>query len=137
MALTTGVVNGNNILLYVNGDPVACSTNAEISYTNELIEVTCKDLNGAKQYLLGSGDWNMTVAMFWKFDAAFGAGDMWDLALGKTEVEAMFSNENAGDFRLVGTALITSINGVAPLNGGVTCDVTLQGTGTLVKEIVT
>src|SRR5690606_14669067 len=137
MALTTGVVNGNNVLLYVDGDAVACSTNAEISYTNELIEVTCKDNGGAKQYLLGSGDWTITVEMFWKFDATFGAGDMWDLALNKTEVEAMFSNENTGDFRLVGNALITSINGVAPLNGGCTCSVTLQGTGTLTKETIT
>lgn len=137
MAVTAGVVNGNNVLLYVDGTAVACSTNAEVSYTNELIEVTCKDNGGAKQYLLGSGDWNMTLEMFWKFDAAFGADDLWDLALNKTTVEAMFSNENAGDFRLVGDALITAINGVAPLNGGVTASVTLQGTSTLTKEVIT
>lgn len=137
MALTQGVVNGNNIILFTDGDPVACSTNVEISYTNELIEVTCKDLNGAKQYLLGSGDWNITCDFFWKFDAAHGAKEMWELALGKTEVDAMFSNENPGDFRLVGKALITAINGVAPLNGGVTCSVTLQGTGELKLEVIT
>ena len=137
MALTEGVVNGNNVLIYVDGDPVACSTNAEVNYTNELIEVTCKDNGGAKQYLLGSGDWTMSLEMFWKFDATFGVDDLWDLALNKTTVEAMFSNENAGDFRLVGDALITSINGVSPLNGGVTCSVTLQGTGPLAKETIT
>jgi predicted secreted protein len=137
MAETIGVVNGNNVLIYVDGDPVACSTNAEVNYTNETIEVTCKDNNGAKQYLLGSGDWTMSLEMFWKFDATFGVGDLWDLALNKTTVEAMFSNENAGDFRLVGDALITSISGVAPLDGGVTCNVTLQGTNTLTKEIIT
>lgn len=137
MALTQGVVNGNVLLLFINGDPVACSTNVEISYTNELIEVTCKDNDGAKQYLLGSGDWTLTCDFFWKFDAAFGADELWDLALNKTECEASFSNENAGDFRLVGDALITSINGVAPLNNGVTCSVTLQGTGPLRKEVIT
>lgn len=137
MAETVGVVSGNNVLIYVDGDPVACSTNAEVSYTNELIEVTCKDNNGAKQYKLGSADWTMSLEMFWKFDATFGASELWDLALNKTTVEAMFSNENAGDFRLVGNALITSINGVAPLNGGVTASVTLQGTSTLTKEIIT
>src|SRR5690606_20223321 len=125
--------NGNVLLLFINGDPVACSTNVEISYTNELIEVTCKDNDGAKQYLLGSGDWTITCDFFFKFDADFGASDVWDLALNKTTVEAMFSNENAGDFRLVGDALITSINSVAPLNGGATCSVTLQGTGPLGK----
>lgn len=137
MAITTGVVSGNNVLIYVDGDPVACSTNAEVTYTNELIEVTCKDNDGAKQYKLGSSDWTMTLEMFWKFDATFGVDDLWDLALNKTTVEAMFSNENAGDFRLVGDALITSISGVAPLNGGVTCSVSLQGTSTLTKEVIT
>lgn len=138
MALTTGVVNGNNLLLFVDGTAVACSTNVEISYTNELIEVTCKDMNGAKQYLLGSGDWTLTCDFFFKFDVAVsGADDLWDLALNKTECEAMFSNENQGDFRLVGDALITTINSVAPLNGGATCSVTLQGTGTLRKETIT
>jgi predicted secreted protein len=137
MAETIGVVNGNNVLLYVNDTAVACSTNAEVSYTNELIEVTCKDNGGAKQYLLGSGDWNMTLEMFVKYDATFGANELWDLALNKTTVEAMFSNENAGDFRLVGDALITAINNVAPLNGGVTASVTLQGTSTLTKEVIT
>jgi predicted secreted protein len=137
MAETVGVVNGNNVLIYVDGDPVACSTNAEVNYTNELIEVTCKDNGGAKQYLLGSGDWNMTLEFFFKFDASFGASEMWDLALNKTTVESMFSNENAGDFRLVGDSLITAINSVAPLNGGCTASVTLQGTGLLRKEIIT
>lgn len=137
MAETVGVVNGNNVLLYVDGDPVACSTNAEVNYTNELIEVTCKDNGGAKQYLLGSGDWTMTLEMFFKFDAAFGASELWDLALNKTTSELMFSNENAGDFRLIGDALITSIGNQAPTNGGVTCSVSFQGTGTLTKEIIT
>lgn len=137
MALTEGVVNGNHLLLFIDGDPIACSTNVEISYTNEQIDVTCKDNDGARQFLLGSGDWTITCDFFFKFDAAFGAKDVWELALNKTECEAMFSNENAGDFRLVGNALISSINSVAPLNGGATVSVTLQGTGPLSLETIT
>ena len=137
MALTTGVVNGNSVLIYLDGVAVACSTNAEINYTNETITVTCKDNNGAAQFLMGSANWTMTLEMFAKFDAAFGIDDLWDLVIAKTEVEASFSNENAGDFRLVGNAFISNMTSVAPLNGGATASITLQGTGTLAKEVIT
>lgn len=133
---TTGKVSGNALLIYMEGVAIACTTEASFSITNEQIEVTCKDNDGAKTYTLGGQDWNFTVGGIWAFDNS-AIEDLTDAALAKTPVIVRFGTASEGDFYLQGEAVITSLTGTAPLNNVATFQATFTSNGPLTKAINT
>jgi predicted secreted protein len=133
---TTGKVSGNLMLIYIDGVAVACTTDASFTLNNEQLEVTCKDNDGARQYILGGQDWNFTVGGIFQFDNN-GIDDLTDIAINKTTVTVRFGTDVVGDFFLEGDAIISTINITSPLNAPVTYTATLQGTGPITKGITT
>lgn len=136
---TTGAVKGNLLIVYIDdGDgngliSIACSTQATLSGTNEQIETTCKDNDGAKTYLPGGTDWNITSTGIVKYDATRGVDDLGDAFLNKTALTVRYSTNVNGDSYYQGTATITSFSIDAPLNAPATWSVTFTGSGTLTK----
>jgi predicted secreted protein len=133
---TTGKVKGNALLIYKDGVAIACSTDASFNYTNEQIEVTCKDNDGAKQYTLGGSDWNFSVGGIFQFDNV-GIDDLSDMAIDKETSTIRFGTDVVGDFYFEGACVITSLTVNAPLNGSANYTATLQGTGPITKAITT
>lgn len=133
---TAGKVNGNLLLIYMEGEAIACTTEATVNITNEQIEVTCKDNDGAKSYTLGGQDWNFTVGGIFSFDNN-GIDPLLDVALGKTVVTVRFGTDEVGDFFLQGEAVITSLSITSPLNAVATYTATFQSNGPLSKGINT
>lgn len=113
--MTTGKVSGNLFLIYVDGVAIACSTTASASITNEKIEVTCKDNNGAKTYLLGGQDTTFTVGGIFQFDNV-GIDLLTDVVINKTIVTVRFGTDVIGDFFLEMEALISDLQIQADLN---------------------
>jgi len=133
---TTGKVKGNAMLIYKDGVAIACTTQASLSYTNEQIEVTCKDNDGAKQYLLGGSNWSFTVGGIFQFDNV-GIDDLSDMAINKETATIRFGTDVIGDFYFEGDCIITSLNVESNVNAVVTYTATLQGTGPLTKGTTT
>lgn len=133
---TAGKISGNLMLIYVDGVAIACTTDAGFTLTNDQIEVTCKDLDGAKQYTLGAQDWEFSVGGIFQFDNN-GIGDLLDLAIEQTGFVVRFGTEVVGDFYLQGDCIITQIAITSPLNAPVTYTATLKGTGEITKAITT
>lgn len=133
---TTGKVKGNAMLIYKDGVAIACSTSASLSYTNEQIEVTCKDNDGAKQYVLGGSDWEFSVGGIFQFDNV-GIDDLSDMALDKETATIRFGTDVVGDFFFEGQCIITSLSVQADVNTSATYTATLKGTSTLTKGITT
>lgn len=130
---TTGTVSGNALLLYIDGEPIVCTTDAAFDFSRELIETTCKDANGAKQYTIGGTDGTFTVTGIWKFDAAYGVEDLTIAYLAGTIVTARWSSDEIGDFFLEAETLITNLSGSAGVNAAATFSATFQITGTITK----
>lgn len=133
---TVGKVKGNAMIIYHEGVAIACTTEASFTLTNEQIEVTCKDNDGAKQYILGGQDWNFTVGGIFQFDNV-GADLLTDMAIDKETATIRFGTDVIGDFFLEGECIISTINITSPLNASVTYTATLQGTGPITKGITT
>lgn len=133
---TTGKVKGNAMLIYKDGVAIACTTQASFSYTNEQIEVTCKDNDGAKQYILGGSDWSFTVGGIFQFDNV-GIDDLSDMAFDKETATIRFGTAVVGDFYFQGECVITALNVEANLNVATTYTATLKGTGSITKAITT
>lgn len=140
---TTGAVKGNSLIVYMDDADgsglraIACSTECTLTLTNDQIETTCKDNDGAKQYLTGGQDWEISSSGIVKFDADRGVEDISDAALGQTSCVVRMSTGVNGDYYYQGDALITSFSMTAPLNAAATWSVTFKGTGTLSKTIET
>jgi|SRR6185503_10867415 Phage tail tube protein len=130
---TLGTVEGNILLLYVDGDPIVCTTEASFSFSREIIEATCKDNNGAKQYKVGGTDGTFSVSGLWKFDGAYQIEDLMTLFLNGTKFTARWSTDVTGDFFLEADCYITTIGGSSPVNDNVSFDATFQITGTITK----
>jgi len=133
---TTGKVSGNLFLVYMDGTAIACSTEASVNITNEQIEVTCKDNDGAKTYILGGQDATFTVGGIFQFDNN-GADQLTDAVIDQTTVTVRFGTDVIGDFFLEMDAIITSMEITAPLNNVTTYSATFTAAGPLTKGITT
>jgi predicted secreted protein len=130
---TTGAVIGNGLLLYIEGVAIACTTDASFDFSREILEVTCKDNDGAKQIRLGGTDGSFSVSGIWKFDAAYGVEDLVTAWLAGTLVTVRWATDSVGDFYLEADAYITNISGSSPVNDAVTFEATFSITGVITK----
>ena len=147
------VVHGNSVGIFVNptgggiatAKLVACATNATFSLSNALVETNCKtDSSGAltdastRHILAGNQTWSMTVEGL--VDLTTGGAnaesyqDLMEVALNRTEVDVVFSDEVTGNQQYHGKAYITSIDATAGVDDFVTYTCTLDGNGTLTSE---
>jgi predicted secreted protein len=129
MAKTTGKINGTLILVDLNGTTIGCSTNATLNITNERLETTCKDDNGAKTYEAGSQDWSLDCEGLVKFDDASNFSAVAAAAVAKTGIEWTFGTANADDPVFTGTGFIGDFSYGAGLNTPSTWSFTVAPTG--------
>ena len=130
---TTGIVEGNSLLLYMEGNPIVCTTEASFSFSRELIEATCKDNDGARQITLGGTSGNFSVSGLWKFDGAYQIEDLATAFLAGTQLTARWTTNVAGDFYFEAEVYITELSGAANVNDNVTFSATFEITGTITK----
>lgn len=130
---TTGTVEGNSLLLYIDGEPIVCTTEAGFDFSREIIEAVCKDNNGARQIKLGGTSGTFTVSGLWKFDGAYQIEDLMDAFLNGTLLTARWTTDETGDFYLEADVYITNISGASPVNDNVTFDATFEITGPITK----
>jgi hypothetical protein len=130
---TTGIVEGNIMLLFVEGESIGCTTDASFDFSREIIEAVCKDNGGARQIKLGGTSGSFGVSGLWKFDAGYGIEDIMDAFLAGTLITVRWSTAETGDFYLEADCYITSVSGASPVNDSVTFDATFEITGVITK----
>jgi hypothetical protein len=130
---TAGAVIGNSLLLYMEGNPIACTTDATFDFSRVEFSVTCKDNNGAEQIRLGGTQGTFGVSGIWKFDATYGVEDLVTAFLAATPLTARWSTDETGDFYLEAETYITNISGSSPVNDAVSFDATFKITGPITK----
>ena len=129
MAKTTGKINGTLILVDADGTTIGCSTNAQLTITNERLETTCKDDNGAKTYEVGSQDWSLQVDGLVKYDTASNFSLVAAAAINATEIEWVMATGNSDDPAFTGTGFIGDFSYGAGLNAPATWSFTVAPTG--------
>jgi len=128
MAKTTGKINGTLILVDADGTTIGCSTNATLTITNERLETTCKDDNGAKTYTAGSQDWTLEAEGMVIYETPSNHSTIAALAIGATDADWTFGTSNAQDPVFSGSGFIESLTISAPLNAPATWSFSVAAT---------
>ena len=55
-------INGNNILIYIDGTVVAGTRSNEVQSNRELIEIACPTSGEWREFIAGRKDWGFTVS---------------------------------------------------------------------------
>lgn len=130
---TVGIVEGNIMQLYLDGDAIGCTTEASFDFSREIIEAVCKDNNGARQIKLGGLSGSFSTSGLWKFDATLSVEDIVDLFLAGTPMTVRWTTSVTGDFYLEANCYCTNISGAAAVNDNVTFDATFEIDGDITK----
>jgi hypothetical protein len=128
MAKTTGKINGTLILVDADGTTIGCSTNAELTITNERIPSTCKDDNGAVTYEVGSQDWSLKVDGLVKYDTPSNFSLVAAAAVNRNIIEWSMSTGNADDPVFTGQGFLGDFNYGAGMNAPATWSFTVAPT---------
>lgn len=136
------IINGNNLLVFVNGVAIGCTDSCELQSTKETIDATCKDNNGARQVLSGSQTWSITCSGKWDFASTQGPADLYaahaaGTLLGvKMAITDSTGTEESGKTQFYGYARLNSWSVSGPLNAASTYSLTFEGSGTLTKATI-
>lgn len=134
---STGKNRGGLAAIYIAGVKVTHSTNATLSISQDVRDVTTKDVSRWKSNLEGLASWEISGEFFYAEDATEGFTHSFaDLNTG-TAVTAMYSTGVSGDKTYSGSAYITSMSRTAGTDSDTeTWSITLTGAGTLTEGTV-
>jgi len=129
--MTTGIINGHNLRLYIGGVAVTKSTSCTMSVSVETRTTTHKDSGTYEENEAGKISWEMTTDALVAFDSTQTPQSILTTCLAGTAVTARFSTEVTGDAYQEGSGIITSFTQNAPDNENVTFSITIKGSGAL------
>ena len=135
---TTGKFNGDLLILDIDGNTLAHSTDATLTITQDAPDTTTKDSAGWKENLDdGNRGWEMSASGLLTFDAANTApDDLADSILNNTSNTLKFTTGETGDVEYSGTGKLTSISMNSPQNAPPSFEVTYLGNGALIKATI-
>lgn len=135
---TTGQIKAKLMKIYTGGSPAAitCLTNAELTVTNELREISCKDTGIYQEFLPDTQTWTVSGEAIAAFDAANGIDEISTAVLGQTETAVVFQTAVTGDTKWSGDVYFTNFTVTAGNTGNATFSFEGQGTGQLTQATV-
>lgn len=111
-------VKGNSVLVYVNDVAIGCLNNNEFSSTNEEIDATCKDNDGARAVLPGGN--SATISFDGTYDTAstYGLNELLSIHKNKTSVALRMGTSSVagGQYIQCASAYLNTLNWSGPLN---------------------
>jgi len=131
------IINGNQLLVFIDNVVIGCTDNCELSSSKETIDVTCKDGNGARQVLSGSQTWTITASGKWDFASTLGPEELYayhkaGTRLGiKMAITDTAGTEESGKSYFIGYTYLNQWSVAGPLNAGSTFNLTFDGDGAL------
>ena len=121
-------INGNNILIYVNGAAVAGTKSNEVQSNRELIEIASPSSGDWRQFIAGRKDWGFTIS--WLVSSH---SDIQQLLLsaGTVTVRIVGRGQQTG---LTGSAIVQSCKMTFTRGNLAQGSLQLKGTGPLTQE---
>jgi len=143
MAHNDYLVYGGDLLVFVNSQPIAFSTNAKLSVSNQTREITSKDSGNWKERKIGRYDWNASSDALYNMSTTgttMDIVDLYALFTGGTAVTISFASKtgtvpswtvSSSVKYFTGTAYITAFDFNAPDGEQASYSITLEGSGAL------
>lgn len=112
------VINGNDIGVYVENQLIGCLTSASFDSTNQEIDVTCKDDDGARKVLPGGNQASIAFEGLFNAASTYGLQELMAVHANRTRVWLKIGDQT--NLTITCFAYLNTINFTGPLNAGTT-----------------
>ena len=131
---TTGVFNGTNLLLKIEGTTVGHTTSCSLSLSIDTPEATTKDSAGFSEYIGGVKGGEISFEGLIAYDDSFNAIQAADNLLNRTQLTCIFGTTESGDAIYTAEAFLTSVEMSGEMEAATTYSGSLTITGAITKS---
>ncbi len=131
---TTGVFNGTNLLLKIEGATVGHTTSCSLSLSMDTPEATTKDSAGFSEYIAGVKGGEISFEGLIAYDDSSNAIEMADFLLARTQLTCVFGTVESGDAIYTAEAFLTSVEMSGEMEAATTYSGSLTITGAITKS---
>ena len=131
---TTGVFNGTNLLLKIEGTTVGHTTSCSLSLSMDPPEATTKDSAGFSEYIGGVKGGEISFEGLIAYDDSFNAIQAADNLLNRTQLTCVFGTTESGDAIVTAEAFLTSVERSGEMEAATTYSGSLIITGAITKS---
>ena len=131
---TTGVFNGTNLILTVEGATVGHTTSCSMSLSMDTPEATTKDSNGFSEYIGGVKGGEVSFEGLVAYDDSANAVEFADYLLARTKLTCVFGTAETGDAVYTAEGFLSSVEMSAEMEAAVTYSGSITLTGAITKS---
>ncbi len=131
---TTGVFNGTNLILTIEGDTVGHTTSCSMSLSMDTPEATTKDSNGFSEYIGGVKGGEISFEGLVAYDDTANAIEFADYLLARTQLTCVFGTAETGDAIYTAEGFLSSVEMSAEMEAAVTYSGSITITGAITKS---
>lgn len=131
---TTGVFNGTNLILKIEGTTVGHTTSCSMSLSMDTPEATTKDSAGFSEYIAGVKGGEISFEGLVAYDDSSNAIEMADFLLARTQLTCVFGTAETGDEIYTAEGFLTSVEMSAEMEAAVTYSGSITLTGAITKS---
>lgn len=131
---TTGVFNGTNLVLTLEGNAIGHTTSCSMSLSMDTPEATTKDSNGFSEYIGGVKGGEVSFEGLVAYDDNANAIEMADFLLARTPLTCVFGTAETGDSVYTAEGYLSSVEMSAEMEAAVTYSGSITLTGAIVKS---
>lgn len=131
---TTGVFNGTDLVLEVEGNVIGHTTSCSLSLSLDTPEATTKDSGGFSEFIGGIRGGEISFEGLVAYDDTLNAVQLADYLLNRTQITAVFGTAEAGDVIYTAEAFLSSVEVSAEMEAAVSYSGSLTITGAIVKS---
>ena len=131
---TTGVFNGTNLILSVEGTNLGHTTSCSLTLSTDLPEATTKDSSGFQEVIAGVKSGEISFDGLVAYDDSANAIELADYLLAGTQVTAIFGTAVSGDSVYTVEGFLSSVEMSAEMESPVSYSGSITTTGSIVKS---
>lgn len=131
---TTGVFNGTNLIITVEGATVGHTTSCTLSLSNDLPEATTKDSSGFQEVIAGVMSGEISFEGLVAYDDSANAIEMADYLLARTQLTCVFGTAVSGDDVYTAEGFLSSVEMSAEAESPVSYSGSITLTGSITKS---
>jgi predicted secreted protein len=132
------VVNGTNLLIYVNGTAIGGSKTCKLTMSHDPIDTFTKDDAGWATEAAGKRSWAISCDGLVAFDTAlYALSSLADLIINRTKVSVKFSTNTSQQQYFYGDAYLKTYDVDGGVEDSISYSANFEGTGVLTKATKT
>ncbi|QDP55007.1 MAG: putative tail tube protein [Prokaryotic dsDNA virus sp.] len=131
---TTGVFNGTDLVLEIEGNVIGHTTSCSLSLSLDTPEATTKDSGGFSEFIGGIRGGEISFEGLVAYDDTLNAVELADYLLNRTKITAVFGTSESGDVIYTAESFLSSVEVSAEMEAAVSYSGSLTITGAIVKS---